>query len=153
MFAFRHLLSVCQTVHENYMKTDRHHDSQITGCCVMILVWIDRALFEGSLIALKKEKDTLSLYCIYLNVLTFLQRLDKKPLWFEPHKELLSWTSSVTRYYWCHHGSTSCAIPSADNRLQTNTALPWTRSLVWIGNPLQAATDIQFYGCNRWSEV
>ena len=91
MFAFRHLLSVCQTVHENYMKTDRHYDSQITGCCVMMLVWIDRALFEGSLIALKKEKDTLSLYCIYLNVLTFLQRLDKKTslIWASQRASLL----------------------------------------------------------------
>ena len=119
MFAFRHLLSVCQTVHENYMKTDRHHDSQITGCYVMILVWIDGALLEGSLIALKKEKDTLSLYCIYLNVLTFLQRLDKKTL------SDLSLTKSFSLGPQVSHGTTDVTtdrqvvqyrLPTTDSR-------------------------------------
>ena len=124
------------------MKTDRHHDSQITGCYVMMLVWIDGALFEGSMIALKKEKDTLSLHCIYLNVLIFLHRLLIKSYWgLSLNKGLLSWTSSVTRYYWCHHGLRSCAMPSADNRLQTTAELPWTRSLVWSSNLLWAARE------------
>ena len=142
-------------IHENYMKTDRHHDSQSTGCCVTMLVWIDGALFEGNMIALKKEKDTLSLHCIYLNVLIFLsQTLDKKL------SEVWASTKSFSLGPQVWHGITDVTtdrqvvqyrLPTT--RLQTNTALLWTRSLVWSGNLLRAATDIQFYGCNCWSEV